>query len=124
MDASGVHVILNAACGARRDGGRMMLVRGPAQVDEMLTLAATSDGVLIVDLDPTEPAGELLDLGRRTCDPRCPDSGLGDVADQVAARGAPHRCRGLLTHSPIARLLGNAYRSRPSMASLSIAHER
>jgi anti-sigma B factor antagonist len=123
MDASGVHVILNAACGARRDGGRMMLVRGPAQVDEMLTLTAASDEVLIVDLDPTEPAKELLGLGRRTCDPPCPDSGPRDVADQVAARGDPHRFRSLLTHSPIARLFGNAYRSRPNMASISIAPE-
>jgi anti-anti-sigma factor len=51
MDAAGVSVILNAACGARRDGGRVMLVRGPANVDEMLTLTAASDEVLIVDLD-------------------------------------------------------------------------
>jgi anti-anti-sigma factor len=110
MDASGVDVVLNAACGARRDGGRVMLVRGPAHVDEMLTLTAASDEVLIVDLDPTEPAKELLDLGLRTSHPPYPDSGPGDVADQAAARGDAHRFRSLLTHSPIARLFGGAYR--------------
>jgi hypothetical protein len=111
------------ACGARWDGGRMMLVRCHAPVDEMLKLTAASDEVVVVDLDPTEPAKEPLDLGRRTCDPPCPDPGPGDVADQVAARGDAHRFRSLLTHSPIARLFGNAYRSRASMASISIAPE-
>jgi anti-sigma B factor antagonist len=104
IDATGVHVILDAACSAQREGGRVMLVRGPGQVDRMLTLTAASDEVLIVDLDPTEPAKELLDLGRRTSDPPGPDPDLGDVADQAAALDNAHRPRSLLTHSPIARL--------------------
>jgi hypothetical protein len=108
MDTSGVYVILNAACGARRDGGRVMLVRGSAHVDRVMTLTAASDEVLIVDLDPTEPAKELLDLGRRTCDPPYPDSAPEDVADHAAAREDAHRLRSLLTHSPVARLFGGA----------------
>ena len=106
IDATGVHVILNAACSARREGGRVMLVRGPAQVDRILTLTAASDEVLIVDLEPTEPAKELLGLGPRASDSRDGDSGLGDVADQAAAGEDAHRLRSLLTRSPIARLFG------------------
>lgn len=110
IDATGVYVILNAACDARREGGRVMLVRGPAHVDRMLTLTAASDEVLIVDLDPTEPARELVDLGGRTSDPPDPDSEPGDVADQAAAREDAHRLRSLLTHSPVARLFGGIHR--------------
>jgi anti-sigma B factor antagonist len=106
MDASGVYVILNAACSARRDGGRVMLVRGPARVDRVLTLTAASDEILIVDLDPTEPAKELLDLEQLTS----PRSVPGDIADQAAAHEDAHRLRDLLTHSPIARLFGGARR--------------
>jgi hypothetical protein len=90
----------------------------------MLTLTTASDEVLTFDLDPTEPAEELLDLDRRTCDPPCPDSGPGDVPDQSAAGGDAHRFRSLLAHSAIARPFGNAYRSRPSMASISVAPEQ
>ena len=53
IDSSGVYVVLNAACGARREGGRVMLVRGPPQVDRLFTLIAAPDEVLTVDLDPT-----------------------------------------------------------------------
>jgi hypothetical protein len=108
MDTSGVYVILNAACGARRDGGRVMLVRGSTHVDRVMTLTAASDEVLIVDLDPTEPAKELLDLSRRTCDPPYPDSAPEDVADHAAAREDAHRLRSLLTHSPVAPVFGCA----------------
>lgn len=110
IDASGVHVILNAACSARRERGRVMLVRGPAQVDRMLTLTAASDELLVVDLDPTEPATELLDVGRRTSDPSDGDSARGDVADQAAACEDAHRLRNLLTDSPVARLFGGLHR--------------
>jgi anti-sigma B factor antagonist len=110
IDATGVHVILNAACSARREGGRVMLVRGPAQVDRMLTLTAASDEVLIVDLDPAEPAKELLEIGRRTSDPLYPHPDRGDFADQTAAREDAHRLRSLLTRSPIVRLFGGTRR--------------
>jgi anti-anti-sigma factor len=53
-DLSGVHVITNASVRADRAGRRLVLVRGPAQIDRIFTL--TTSGVLeIVDLDPGEP---------------------------------------------------------------------
>jgi anti-sigma B factor antagonist len=62
IDTSGVHVVLDAARGARLEGGRVLLVRGPALVDRVLTLTGVADEVMIFDLDPAEPAQELLDL--------------------------------------------------------------
>ena len=64
-DSSGVHVITNASARADRAGRRLVLVRGPAQVDRMLTLI-TSDVPEIVDLDPGEPVAHALSqLARR-----------------------------------------------------------
>lgn len=56
MDSSAVHVILHAAGRGRQTGGRLMLVRGPSQVDRLLTLTGASDKVSIFDLDAAEPA--------------------------------------------------------------------
>jgi anti-sigma B factor antagonist len=56
IDSSAVHVILHAAGRGRRTGGRLMLVRGPSQVDLVLTLTGASDKVSIFDLDAAEPA--------------------------------------------------------------------
>jgi anti-sigma B factor antagonist len=61
MDSSGLRVILDAAGAARREGGRVMVVRGPANVDRMFTLTGASDQVMIFDLDPNEPDQALLD---------------------------------------------------------------
>ena len=58
-DSSGVHVIANASARADRAGRRLVLVRGPAQVDRMLTLI-TSAVLEIVDLDPGEPVAHAL----------------------------------------------------------------
>ena len=63
IDGSGLDVILDAAEGARRYGGRLMLVRPPGEVDRELTLSGASDQVLVFDLDPAEPARSLLDVG-------------------------------------------------------------
>jgi anti-sigma B factor antagonist len=60
IDSSGVHVILDAARDARRNAGRLLIVRGPAQVDQVLTLTEVSKQVVIFDLAPTEPAPALL----------------------------------------------------------------
>jgi hypothetical protein len=38
----------------------VILARGPVQVDRVFTLTGASDGVLIADLDPTEPSQTLL----------------------------------------------------------------
>lgn len=61
IDSSSVHVILDAAQDAQRYGGRLLIVRGPAPVDRVLTLTKVSKQVLIFDLAPAEPASALLD---------------------------------------------------------------
>ena len=58
-DSSGVHAITNASARADRAGRRLVLVRGPAQADRMLTLV-TSVVPEIVDLDPDEPVAHAL----------------------------------------------------------------
>jgi anti-anti-sigma factor len=60
MDSSGVHVVLDAVDDARRAGGRLILIRGPAHVDRVLTLTGARDQVEILDLDPTEPPAQAL----------------------------------------------------------------
>jgi anti-anti-sigma factor len=62
VGSCGVHVVLDAAHSARREAGRLLVVRGPAEVDRVLTLSGACEQVLIVDLDPTEPSPELLDV--------------------------------------------------------------
>lgn len=52
IDASGVHVIVNASIGARRVGNRLVLLRGGPDVDRVFALTGSSDDVEIVDLDP------------------------------------------------------------------------
>ena len=65
MDSGGVHVILNASVRANAAGRRLVLVRGPSQVDRVLALAHASDTFDIVDLDSVEPPVQaLLKLGR------------------------------------------------------------
>jgi len=58
-DSSGVHVITTASVRADRAGRRLVLVRGPAQADRMLTLT-TSNRLEIVDLNPGEPVTHAL----------------------------------------------------------------
>jgi anti-anti-sigma factor len=60
MDSSGIHVILDATAEARRAGGRLVHVRGPAHVDRALTLTGAATQVLIFDLDPNERPAETL----------------------------------------------------------------
>lgn len=60
IDSSGVHVILDAARDSRRNGGRLLIVRGPVQVDRVLALTDVCKQVVIFDLAPTEPAPALL----------------------------------------------------------------
>ena len=62
IDSSAIDVILDAAARARRRGGRLMLARGPAEVDRVFTLTGACDQVLIFDLDPAEPARTLLEV--------------------------------------------------------------
>jgi anti-sigma B factor antagonist len=62
IDGSGVHAILDAARQARAEGRRLMLVRGPAQVDLVLTLTEARRQLLVFDLDSSEPNATLLGL--------------------------------------------------------------
>jgi anti-sigma B factor antagonist len=55
VDTTGVGAIADASRAARRDGRRLVLVRGLSQVERLLALIGASDAVEIVDLDPAEP---------------------------------------------------------------------
>jgi anti-anti-sigma factor len=69
IESSGVHAILDAVANVQPGNGRLILVRGPAQVNRALALTGltgASSQVLIVDLDPSEaPAQALLHLAQR-----------------------------------------------------------
>jgi anti-sigma B factor antagonist len=62
MDSSGIHVIQAADDRAQREGGRLMLVRGPPQVDRLFDLERNLRGGSRLDLDRSEPAESLLHL--------------------------------------------------------------
>jgi anti-anti-sigma factor len=62
IDSSGVHAIVDAAAKARRGWGRLVLVRGSAPVERMLTRTRLSDHILTFTLDPDEPSPGLLDV--------------------------------------------------------------
>jgi len=62
IDSSGVHVILDIAEDARRKGDRLLIVRGPAQVERMLTLTKIGKQVSTFDLDPAGATPTLLHL--------------------------------------------------------------
>lgn len=55
MDSAGVHVIVDAAERARREGRRLVVLRGPARVDRVFMLTGTADVVEISDHDPRQP---------------------------------------------------------------------
>ena len=52
IESAGIHVILEAAGSVRRGQERLILVRGPAQVDLALTLTGASKEILVLDLGP------------------------------------------------------------------------
>jgi anti-sigma B factor antagonist len=60
LDSAGVKAIVDASIRARRDGRRLLLLRGPPNVDRVFALTGTSDKVEIGDLDPGEPAVRVL----------------------------------------------------------------
>ena len=60
MDCAGVHTIVNASLRARRDGRRLVLVRGRPEVYRLLTLTGSSADVDIGDLDPVQPPAHAL----------------------------------------------------------------
>jgi anti-anti-sigma factor len=63
IDISGVHAIVNASIRAGQVGRRLVLLRGPPNVDRVFTLAETADRVEIVDVDAVDsPVQVLLQL--------------------------------------------------------------
>jgi anti-sigma B factor antagonist len=60
MDCRGVHVILDAARDARQVARRLVLVRGRANVDRVLTVTGVCAHLEIVDLDPGEGLARAL----------------------------------------------------------------
>jgi anti-sigma B factor antagonist len=66
LDSSGVHAIVDASSRASAAGRRLVLIRGPSQVDRVLALTKASDVLEIVDLDPMQPPVQaLVQLARR-----------------------------------------------------------
>lgn len=55
MDCSAVHAIVNASIRSRRVGRRLILMRGPPNVDRLFTLTGTADQVEIGDVGLVEP---------------------------------------------------------------------
>lgn len=50
MDGSGVHVIVDAAGEAKREGGWLLVVHGSAQIERLFTLTEAHTHVLVLDL--------------------------------------------------------------------------
>ena len=66
VDAAGVDALVSASRGARRDGRRLVLVRGLPQVDRILMLTGASDSVETIELANGEPTVlALLHIARR-----------------------------------------------------------
>jgi anti-anti-sigma factor len=55
MDSSGVHTIVNASAVARRDGRRLVLLRGIPYVDNVFALTGNADEVEISEVGSFEP---------------------------------------------------------------------
>lgn len=60
IDSCGVHAILNASVRARQAGRRLLVMRGPANIDRILTLTGCSDDLEIGDIDQVEPTVAAL----------------------------------------------------------------
>ena len=60
MDCSGVHAIVDASIRAREVGRRLLLLRGPPDVDRMFALTGNADEVEICAGDGGEPLGHAL----------------------------------------------------------------
>lgn len=88
MDCAGMHVIVDAARRARREGDRLVVVRGGPQVDLVFRLTKSSRLLEMVDLDPAEPRDEALRrLAHEAVPPRAlpPDNGASGNASAVVS---------------------------------------
>ena len=63
MDGSGVHVIVEVAGEAKREGGWLLVMHGSAQIERLFTLTEAHTQVLILDLN-TPASGPGLHLAR------------------------------------------------------------
>jgi anti-sigma B factor antagonist len=59
-DSCGVHLILDCNIRGKESARRLVLVRGPSQVNRALTLTGASEVLEIVDLDPLAPPVQAL----------------------------------------------------------------
>jgi anti-anti-sigma factor len=59
IDSAGVHAILDAARDIRRPGSELVIVRGPARVDRVLTLTKVDKQVAILDSFPPRSDSSL-----------------------------------------------------------------
>jgi anti-anti-sigma factor len=55
MDSAGVHAIVDASSRARRVGRRLLVLRGPANVDRLFALTGNADHVEVGDLGSLDP---------------------------------------------------------------------
>ena len=66
IDSRGVRVISYASSRARLAGRRLVLLRGPLQVQRLLELSGSAEHLEIVDLAESEPAIQVLLQSART----------------------------------------------------------
>ena len=60
MDSSGVHAIVNAGAQARRLGRRLVILRGPPDVDRVFALTGNTGDVEDGDVAPVDPSVKAL----------------------------------------------------------------
>ena len=66
MDTAGLHIIVDASVRAQQQGRRLIVVRGPAEVDALFDMTGAAKDVEILDLQPMElPTQALLQLSRK-----------------------------------------------------------
>jgi anti-sigma B factor antagonist len=58
IDSAGIRLILGAEAAARRSARRLLIVRGPAQIDRLFDLVGLSDRLQAVDLKPLRPSAQ------------------------------------------------------------------
>lgn len=61
MDSSGAHLTVAARGRARQAGGRLVVVRGPVQVERIFALVGLDRQLELVDRPPATPSAPVLD---------------------------------------------------------------
>ena len=60
IDCSGMGAMIAASAHARERAGRLIVLRGPPNVDRVFTLSGGADDLEIYEVDPLEPPVEVL----------------------------------------------------------------